>query len=407
MASTIPGWDDLMNQIGGAGAKAPGQQVLDYWSLNANDVDRLLTDNAVGGGRSWTYQDGQPYANLTLGNGQKWNPSGAGSGINLYKKGARKELIPGVKGDAETASVYSDPYTQDTYEISGDLSNLTGTPGSGNHVNISYGKQGDKLVPIEAPGFWNWNDNHRADNMSLLTSAALMAPAFAGFSGVGAGAAAPGATAIDGPATGVTTGAEAAAQGGSLMSTLAPYDAGAQLVGTGGLQGLQGGASLGSYAGTAIPAAVDLGTAGGIMGTGATIAGGGGGLSGLFSGGLSAKQGVGIASTLADLYVKNKQANAMSDAYNSNQQAVNNTYAPGSPEYEYLAQKLARQDAASGRNSQQGQFATNLAAQIAGLKLNANTGVMNSQNKLLQDSLNNRYGGLSSLFANLTKYMGS
>lgn len=375
MASTIPGWDDLMNQIGGAGAKAPGQQVLDYWSLNANDVDRLLTDNAVGGGRSWTYQDGQPYANLTLGNGQKWNPSGAGSGINLYKKGARKELIPGVKGDAETASVYSDPYTQDTYEISGDLSNLTGTPGSSNHVNISYGKQGDKLVPIEAPGFWNWNDNHRADNMSLLTSAALMAPAVAGFSGVGAGAAATGGV--------------------------------GEAVGTGGLQGLQGGASLGSYAGTAIPAAVDLGTAGGIMGTGATVAGGGGGLSGLFSGGLSAKQGVGIASTLADLYVKNKQANAMSDAYNSNQQAVNNTYAPGSPEYEYLAQKLARQDAASGRNSQQGQFATNLAAQIAGLKLNANTGVMNSQNKLLQDSLNNRYGGLSSLFANLTKYMGS
>ncbi len=375
MESTIPGWDDLMNQIGGAVTKAPGQQDLDYWSLNANDVDRLLTDNAVGGGRSWTYQDGQPYANLTLGNGQKWNPSGAGSGINLYKKGSRKELIPGVKGDAETASVYSDPYTQDTYEISGDLSNLTGTPGSSNHVNISYGKQGDKLVPIEAPGFWNWNDNHRADNMSLLTSAALMAPAVAGFSGVGAGAAATGGA--------------------------------GEAIGTGGLQGLQGGASLGSYAGTAIPAAVDLGTAGGIMGTGATIAGGGGGLSGLFSGGLSAKQGVGIASTLADLYVKNKQANTMSNAYNSNQQAVNNTYAPGSPEYEYLAQKLARQDAASGRNSQQGQFATNLAAQIAGLKLNANTSVMNSQNKLLQDSLNNRYGGLSSLFANLTKYMGS
>ena len=374
MASTIPGWDDLMNQIGGAGAKAPGQQVLDYWSLNANDVDRLLTDNAVGGGRSWTYQDGQPYANLTLGNGQKWNPSGAGSGINLYKKGARKELIPGVKGDAETASVYSDPYTQDTYEISGDLSNLTGTPGSSNHVNISYGKQGDKLVPIEAPGFWNWNDNHRADNMSLLTSAALMAPAVGGI------------------------------LGGSGAATLGGVG---EAVGTGGLQGLQGGASLGSYAGTAIPAAVDLGAAGGITGTGATIAGGGGGLSGLFSGGLSAKQGVGIASTLADLYVKNKQANAMSDAYNSNQQAVNNTYAPGSPEYEYLAQKLARQDAASGRNSQQGQFATNLAAQIAGLKLNANTGVMNSQNKLLQDSLNNRYGRLSSLFANLTKYMGS
>lgn len=375
MASTIPGWDDLMNQIGGVGAKTLEQQGLANWALNANDVDRLLTDNAVGGGRSWTYQDGQPYANLTLGNGQTWNPSGAGSGINLYKKGARKELIPGVKGDAETASVYSDPYTQDTYEISGDLSNLTGTPGSSNHVNISYGKQGDKLVPIEAPGFWNWNDNHRADNMSLLTSAALMAPAVAGFSGVGAGAAATGGV--------------------------------GEAIGTGGLQGLQGGASLGSYAGTAIPAAVDLGTAGGIMGTGATIAGGGGGLSGLFSGGLSAKQGVGIASTLADLYVKNKQANAMSDAYNSNQQAVNNTYAPGSPEYEYLAQKLARQDAASGRNSQQGQFATNLAAQIAGLKLNANTNVMTSQNKLLQDSLNNRYGGLSSLFANLTKYMGS
>lgn len=197
------------------------------WDLSPQEVDALLN-----GQTSWSYIDGNPYANLTLSDGQKWNPSGAASGINLYKKGARKELIPGVKGDAETASVYSDPYTQDTYEISGDLSNLTGTPGSSNHVNISYVKQGDKLVPVEAPGFWNWNDNHRADNMSLLTSAALMAPAVAGFSGVGLGGLG-GATAVDGIATGVTTGAEAAAQGGSLMSTLAPYEAGAQLVGNG------------------------------------------------------------------------------------------------------------------------------------------------------------------------------
>ena len=198
------------------------------WALPANSVMQLL-----GEGNSWAYRDGDPYANLQLAGGASWNPSGAGSGITRYRAGERKVLTPATKGDAENAAVYGDPFQQDTYEISGDISNLLGRPASGLHADVQYTQQGDTLVPTKAPEMWDWNANHRADNMSLLTSAALMAPAVAGFSGVGAGASAPGATAIDGIATGVTTGAEAAAQGGSLMSTLAPYDAGAQLVGQG------------------------------------------------------------------------------------------------------------------------------------------------------------------------------
>ena len=210
------------------------------WDLSPEEVNALLN-----GGNSWTYQDGNPYANLTLSNGQKWNPSGAASGIKLYKKGDRKELIRGTKGDAETESVYSDPFEQDTYEISGDLSALTGTPDSSNHVNIQYVNQGGKLVPINKPDYWNWNENHKADNMSLLTSALIMAPAIAGVAGAGAGAA--------GSGSGAATGLGA---GGSDLATSAAWSNGAA--------GL-GGDTLG-----AIGMTPEWAAAGGIASTGAS-----------------------------------------------------------------------------------------------------------------------------------------
>lgn len=259
------------------------------WDLSPEEVNALLN-----GGNSWTYQDGNPYANLTLSNGQKWNPSGAASGIKLYKKGDRKELIRGTKGDAETESVYSDPFEQDTYDISGDLSALTGTPDSSNHVNIQYIKVGNKLVPTSAPGFWNWNENHKADNMSLLTSALIMAPAIAGVAGAGAGAAGSGSGAATGLGAGgsdLATSAAwsngAAGLGGDTLGAIGMTPewaaAGAGAEGSGllskaaldgttafGANSVPGALEVGSYAGTAIPSAVDLGSAGGIASTGAS-----------------------------------------------------------------------------------------------------------------------------------------
>jgi hypothetical protein len=56
-------------------------------------------------------------------------------------------------------------------------------------------------------------------------------------------------------------------------------------------------------------------------------------------------------------------------AYLTGQQAkIDNLYAPGSPEYNYLLQSIERQDAASGRNSQYGPRSVDLAARIAQIK---------------------------------------
>ena len=98
------------------------------------------------------------------------------------------------------------------------------------------------------------------------------------------------------------------------------------------------------------------------------------------------------AGSLYDMYAKNKMAAAQRGMYNQNRADIMNTYAPGSPEYNQLAQQMARKDAAAGRNSQYGTRANDLAATIAKLRMGALGGLQSGQNTLGNQALGNQYG---------------
>jgi hypothetical protein len=98
------------------------------------------------------------------------------------------------------------------------------------------------------------------------------------------------------------------------------------------------------------------------------------------------------AGSLYDMYAKNKMAKAQEGIYNQNRADIMNSYAPGSPEYNQLAQQIARKDAASGRNSQYGARANDLAATIAKLRMNALGPLQSGQNALANQRLSNQYG---------------
>ena len=101
----------------------------------------------------WTSPEGQNGTiSLTLANGQTWTPSGAASGIT-------------DNGDG-------------TYTVSGDLSALNGQPGSDSHVNITYVKVGDKMVPVNAPENWTWQSTSLMT--PILVIAAIIAAAYTG-----------------------------------------------------------------------------------------------------------------------------------------------------------------------------------------------------------------------------------
>ena len=98
------------------------------------------------------------------------------------------------------------------------------------------------------------------------------------------------------------------------------------------------------------------------------------------------------AGSLYDMYAKNKMAEAQKGMYNQNRADIMNTYAPGSPEYNQLAQQMARKDAAAGRNSQYGTRANDLAATIAKLRMGALGNLQQGQNALGNQALSNQYG---------------
>ena len=98
------------------------------------------------------------------------------------------------------------------------------------------------------------------------------------------------------------------------------------------------------------------------------------------------------AGSLYDMYAKNKMANAQTNMYNQNRADIMNTYAPGSPEYNLLAQQMARKDAAAGRNSQYGTRANDLAGTIAKLRMGALGNLQQGQNALGNQALSNQYG---------------
>jgi len=98
------------------------------------------------------------------------------------------------------------------------------------------------------------------------------------------------------------------------------------------------------------------------------------------------------AGSLYDMYAKNKMAAAQRGMYNQNRADIMNTYAPSSPEYNLLAQQMARKDAAAGRNSQYGARANDLAATIAKLRMGALGNLQSGQNALGNQALGNQYG---------------
>jgi len=98
------------------------------------------------------------------------------------------------------------------------------------------------------------------------------------------------------------------------------------------------------------------------------------------------------AGSLYDMYAKNKMAKAQEGMYNQNRADIMNTYAPGSPEYNLLAQQTARADAKAGRNSQYGTRANDLAATIAKLRMGALGNLQSTQNALGNQRLSNQYG---------------
>ena len=202
--------------------KPASAETIANWSLDPAEMLKLLN-----GGTQWNYHDGDPYANLTMGSGQKWNQSGAGSGITLHRAGD-PIYDPANPGSPDAPNILG-YYQQDTYDVSGDTSALTGKPGSDMHANVQYVMQGGKLVPVSDPATWNWAQQNRAANVDFMTAAAMMAAGAAGgymTSGAGAGAGAENAALME--AMGGTTpvsGAGAAVEGGGgLLSATGGAD---------------------------------------------------------------------------------------------------------------------------------------------------------------------------------------
>jgi hypothetical protein len=96
--------------------------------------------------------------------------------------------------------------------------------------------------------------------------------------------------------------------------------------------------------------------------------------------------------SLYDMYAKNKMAKKQEGLYNQNRADIMNMYAPGSAEYNQMAQAMARKDAAAGRNSQYGTRSSDLAATLAKMRMNSLTQLQGSQNTLANQSMSNQYG---------------
>ena len=213
-------------------------------------------------------------------------------------------------------------------------------------------------------------------------------------------------------------GAQGGALGGDSLATLG--GAGSSLGGdaaatTGGATSAMGGGPIGSELGAGYnPVGV---------GSGASPSSGLGGMfdsakgflkSPLFGNGLGITGQQGL-SALYDMYAKNQKGNAQMGQFNKvNSQydnyaaKIDNSYMPGSPEYEMMKQEMERKDAAAGRNSQYGQRGVELQAKIAQIKAQQRAQLMQTQsnsgtqqNALLNQGINNQYGGLNSLFGYL------
>ncbi len=108
-----------------------------------------------------------------------------------------------------------------------------------------------------------------------------------------------------------------------------------------------------------------------------------------------------LASGLYDMYASNKKDKALQGQAD----ALANMYQPGTPEYDMWKQQLERRDAASGRRSQYGPRSVELAAAMAKQR-SANLTSANYANAA-RGALDNRYGGLNTLFSNADSIYGA
>lgn len=227
------------------------------WAIDAAAFHKAV-DPMLGGNTYWSSPEGQKgNIYLPLLGGKTWTPSGASSGITYHPAG---ETTGGKEYDGEgnlinDSPVVTNPYAY--YDISGDLSEILGRPGSNVHANVKYVEQNGRLIPVADPATWNWTNSgslggllHDIGPLGLLAAAAILGPEVLG---LGAGdAAAVGASDLFG------TGFEAAGLDAAAVDAAAGLSA-ADLFGT----GLE-------------TAATDLGTAAGTSGL--TASGGAGAL---------------------------------------------------------------------------------------------------------------------------------
>jgi hypothetical protein len=147
---------------------------------------------------------------------------------------------------------------------------------------------------------------------------------------------------------------------------------------------------------SAVGSAAKLLTGGGGGGGGSGGSGGGGG--GSFLNSL-----LGLGSGLVDANRQGKASDQMQNWLNTQFKKVDDLYAPGSPEYNYLKQEMERKDAAAGRNSQYGPRSVELGARIAQIKADNISRMTIGTSGAMASAINqnaSKYGGLSASGAN-------
>lgn len=152
----------------------------------------------------------------------------------------------------------------------------------------------------------------------------------------------------------------------------------------------------------------------GAAGTGAVTTTGGTNTGGTTPGGTNVTPGTtgtafpwtSLASSLYDMYAKNQMADKWQAQLDKVNQGIEGLYAPGSAEYQALWSDMSRKDAAAGRGSQYGVRAVDLAGKIAPIKTNAMVQSLQPMNTMMQNQMQNQYGGLNSLFYNMANTPG-
>lgn len=139
------------------------------WAIDFNQF-KAATDPYLKDRNFWSDENGSLDSGpqLQLANGKTWRPSGWQSGIVYHPKG---EVTYDTAYDSQVGDVTNTPKTneEEYWEVRGDLSAMTGQPGSEKHVGIKYKKEGDKLVPIEDPLFRDYTTKYGAANRAFLT----------------------------------------------------------------------------------------------------------------------------------------------------------------------------------------------------------------------------------------------